>query len=100
MSTETRVVNKRGWPSTLDTVYIGRGSKWGNPASHIGSRHSVVAMKSRAEALEHYREHLRQHPELVKAAREELQGKFLACYCAPLPCHGDILARVADGGEI
>ena len=32
----------------------------------------------------------------------ELRGKRLACYCAPLPCHGDVLAALADapGGRV
>lgn len=37
--------------------------------------------------------------DLVEAARRELKGKQLACWCAPLPCHGDVLAAVADGEE-
>ena len=24
-----------------------------------------------------------------------LHGKTLACHCAPLPCHGEVLARAA-----
>lgn len=26
---------------------------------------------------------------------ERLRGKRLACWCAPLPCHGDVIAEVA-----
>ncbi len=37
--------------------------------------------------------------ELIEAARTELRGKRLGCWCAPLPCHGDVLSRVAEGGE-
>lgn len=28
----------------------------------------------------------------------ELRGQRLGCYCAPLPCHGDVLAALADAG--
>ena len=28
----------------------------------------------------------------------ELRGKALGCWCAPEPCHGDILKRWAEGG--
>jgi hypothetical protein len=41
---------------------------------------------------------LRDRPELIERARRELKGKRLGCYCAPKPCHGDVLARVAEGG--
>lgn len=72
-------------------VYIGRGSKWGNPfvIGRDGSRGEVIAK---------YRERLRARPDLI-AALPELRGKRLGCFCAPLPCHGDILARMADGDE-
>jgi hypothetical protein len=26
----------------------------------------------------------------------ELVGKRLCCYCAPSPCHGDVLAELAN----
>ena len=28
--------------------------------------------------------------------RDELSGKRLGCFCAPLPCHGDVLAEIAN----
>jgi hypothetical protein len=28
--------------------------------------------------------------------KKELRGKILGCWCAPLPCHADILAEVAN----
>lgn len=31
--------------------------------------------------------------------RKELRGRDLVCVCAPLPCHGDALLEVANGGE-
>jgi hypothetical protein len=29
----------------------------------------------------------------------QIKGRRLGCTCAPLPCHGDVLARLADEGE-
>jgi hypothetical protein len=26
-----------------------------------------------------------------------LRGRRLVCWCAPAPCHGDVLAELADG---
>lgn len=63
-------------------IRIGRGSKWGNPY-HIGKL-------NRAECIEKYREWIQTKPELLYAL-QELLGKRLGCYCAPLPCHGSVL---------
>ncbi|WP_149563191.1 DUF4326 domain-containing protein [Streptomyces cacaoi] len=41
--------------------------------------------------------HLRSHPELAAAARRELAGRYLMCWC-PLdqPCPADVLLAVAN----
>jgi hypothetical protein len=70
-------------------VYIGRPSKWGNP--FVIGEHG-----SRAEVIEQYRIYLQSHPDLVDAAQRELKGKVLGCWCAPLACHGEILAGIAN----
>jgi hypothetical protein len=30
----------------------------------------------------------------------DVQGKVLACWCKPSPCHGDVLARLADALDV
>lgn len=70
-------------------VYIGRGSKWGNPFTHIGTE------MTRADCIAEYEAWLKEQPELM-AALPELKGKTLGCHCKPLSCHGDVLARLAD----
>ena len=74
----------------VGAVYIGRPTKYGNPFS--------LSTYSRVAAVEAYRIHLARHPELVEAARRELAGRDLACFC-PLdqPCHGDVLLELANG---
>lgn len=68
-------------------VYIGRPSKWGNPF--------VVGIDgTRAEVIQKYEEWLRAQPDLVAAAKRELAGKALGCYCKPQACHGDVLAKI------
>ena len=80
------VVNRRsGEPYD---VYVGRPSKWGNPFQ-IGPSHT------REEVIEKYRLWLLHRPELM-AALPELRGKTLACWCAPLPCHADVLLELAN----
>jgi hypothetical protein len=75
-------------------VYIGRPSKWGNPFTHLAK--SIAEFRvPKDEVLQRYEAWLRQQPELM-AALVELRGKVLGCWCKPGPCHGDILARLAD----
>jgi len=99
----TTVVNKRDVGERYD-VYIGRPSKWGNPFSHYISRpqagsssRGVTLVASRKEAIEAYKAYLKTRPDLLRAIKKELGGRILACWCSPLPCHGDILAAIANG---
>ena len=77
-------------------VYIGRGSKWGNPFK-IGEH------GTREEVIMYYRAHLLDCPEKLNLLHE-LKGKTLGCWCAPKACHGDVLAEfvqiLEEGGEI
>lgn len=52
-SKSTTVVNKHhGVP---DDVYIGRGSQWGNPISHLSNTEDDFKVDTREEAIEMYR---------------------------------------------
>lgn len=72
-------------------VLIDRTTPWGNPfvIGRDGDRGQVIAR---------YEQHLLASPGLL-AALPQLRGKVLGCWCAPQPCHGDVLARYADGPE-
>lgn len=67
-------------------TYIGRPSKWGNPFSigKDGSREDVISK---------YREWIVAQPHLMEKLHE-LRGKVLGCWCAPQPCHGDVLIEL------
>lgn len=73
-------------------VYVGRPSTFGNPF-FIGRD------GTRSEVIRKYEEWVRSQPDLVRQVKEELRGKILGCWCSPLPCHGDVLARIADEKE-
>lgn len=64
-----------------DCIYIGRGSKWGNP-------YPITRDISRTVVLEMF-----EHFVLHKLDLEPLRGKNLVCYCAPLRCHGDLILK-------
>jgi len=70
-------------------VYVGRPSKYGNPF-HIG------VDGTRDEVIVKYRQWILTQPELVAAAKQELKGKDLICWCAPLACHADVLLEIAN----
>jgi hypothetical protein len=74
-------------------VYVGRGrvSTWGNPfvIGTDGSREDVIE-KYRAWLWKRLREGRLELPVLA-----ELDGKTLACWCAPERCHGDVLVEAA-----
>ena len=77
-------------------VYIGRGSKWGNPYSHKEGTLAKYVVGSRKEAIDKYEEYLLSSEELVNSL-SELKGKTLGCWCSPKSCHGEILLKYANG---
>lgn len=90
---ETTVVNK--YHSLPYDVYIARGSKWGNPFSHLDSAIAEYKVETREEAIVEYRKWLMEQPELL-ADLYELKGKVLCCFCKPAACHGDVLVELAN----
>jgi hypothetical protein len=101
-----RVLNAHGtgWSDARmppDSVYVGRQvrdsrtgavrfreSRWLNPfkIGRDGSREEVIAK---------YRVRLLRQPDLM-AALPGLRGMDLICWCAPDPCHADVLLELAN----
>jgi len=76
-------------------IYIGRGSKWGNPFSHKEDTLAKFQVESRKEAIEKYEEWIKTQPHLMESLCE-LKDKTLGCWCKPQSCHGDVLKKLAD----
>lgn len=130
MVSPVRIQRRRvkGWRAPAGAIYVGRGSKWGNPCTQIrmpaldgsewehegrlgkvsGQHHAfvhpdktitshLVQDATREQAVAMYRRWLEQRPSLAEAARTELAGRDLMCWC-PIgePCHADILLQLAD----
>lgn len=85
-------------------VYIGRpvrgikGSDWQNPYKEDKS--SEVRDGTREEVIEKFERDLRNGgprtpPGLIDRL-PELKGKVLGCWCAPKPCHGEVLLRMLE----
>ncbi|MET1083294.1 MAG: DUF4326 domain-containing protein [Burkholderiales bacterium] len=90
----TRVVHCKKEPYD---VYIGRHHA-GVPRKDWGVWGNPFALKSeadRARVLADYRAWLMDQPELLRKLHT-LKGKKLGCWCHPKPCHGDVLAELAD----
>jgi hypothetical protein len=73
-------------------VYIGRPSKWSNPF-RIGRN------GTRLQVIKQYERYLHQCPWLLTDL-QELEGLMLGCWCAPHPCHGDLLVRLANAALV
>ena len=86
-----RVLNRHHAGIPRSAVYIGRGSKWGNPfrIGPDGNRAGVIAKHERWLADQDH----------LLRALDELKGRDLVCFCAPQRCHGDLLLRLANGSR-
>lgn len=67
------------------TVYIGRGSKWGNKY-HIGRD------GTRSEVIAKYEKWARKQFSLADYL--ELTNEVLGCHCLPKACHGQVLIKL------
>jgi len=91
----TKVVNLK---KEKYDVYIGRGSIFGNPYTHLplkGTK-ATVQVKTRCEAVEKYRVYFYDRIENDTEFLDEvlrLKDKVLGCYCSPKECHGDIITE-------
>lgn len=83
-------------------VYIGRAnarlglkaSPWANPFV----LRDFLDSRARTQVLEQYEEWLVgqvNQGRVTRAALAALAGKPLVCFCAPLPCHGQVIERFA-----
>jgi hypothetical protein len=87
-----KVWNKRDPHCPKDAVYVGRPTPWGNPFKIGGSGINKI---DRASAILSYRGWLECKLAVEPDFLKPLQGKDLVCWCAPLPCHADVLLELA-----
>lgn len=114
-----RIQRKRakGWRMPENTVYVGRGTKWGNPFAVGASipsdsplfayvstplhpmnlaNLSQVSILDAERAVEAFEFWLVEQPHLMLSSHE-LEGKNLACWCKEdAPCHADVLLELAN----
>lgn len=81
-------------------VYIGRGSKWGNPFSHLDNSKALYKVATRNEAIEQYEKWIRfGDGKYLLDDLYELENKILGCYCYPKKCHGEVLLKLLKEKE-
>lgn len=80
---------KKGFKMPVNTIYVGRPTKWGNPFSieEHGREKAVELFRNFSESTYLYREGI----------KSELKGKNLACWCSlTCACHADVLLEIAN----
>lgn len=91
MERAPKVWNMRDKNCPKDTIYVGRPSKWGNPWSIGGTYNGKILNR---------RDVIRLYTDFILTTNllnvKELKGKDLVCWCAPQPCHADILLKLAN----
>lgn len=86
-----KVVNKYKEPFD---VYIGRGSKWGNPFPMKNK-----SDEERNRVIKEYKKYLWNQLNNGSISIDDLlslDGKTLGCFCKPKPCHGDIIVNAVN----
>jgi len=85
------VAHVRSYKGSMDrAVYCGRPGPYGNP---FGGKYVP-----RAEAISAFRNWFLADAQcaLRDQAVRECTGKILLCWCAPLPCHVDVIAEYVN----
>jgi len=86
-----KVLNKYLDVIPPDAIYVGRGSKWGNPFR-------IGVDGDRTTVINKYEQWIIGQPHILRSLNE-LRGHDLVCFCAPRPCHGDLLLHLANTKE-
>ena len=104
-----RVVNRH---RATFTHYIGRGSVFGNPFTHLPVQDTKAAVQvdSREEAVQAYEDWLcgngwtdfmqDERADIIGAIQRLPVNAVLGCYCSPAPCHGDVIVKLYPAYEL
>jgi hypothetical protein len=97
-------VNLREWMADPNNVYVGRagvvfidGRRFPETASVFCNPFKIGKDGTRDEVIEKYRRFMKDKLDANSLLREKLvamEGKNLGCWCAPEPCHGNVLLEL------
>ena len=108
-----QIINLNRRPHVHSFIYVGRPSKTGDQLHHFGNpfgfgharTRATVNLPTRDQAIQAYSDWLagaawqEVEPDRrawILANLHYLRGKTLACWCAPNPCHAEILVKLAE----
>ncbi len=98
-----KVLNKRTDVIPPDAILVDRTTKWGNPfkigETYIATNPQAIFFNiTREQSIQLYGAWLSNRPngQVILKDIKELEGTDLVCWCAPLPCHADILLELAN----
>lgn len=81
----------KGWKMPPNTVYVGRGSRWGNPYKVEGSRTAEQAVELFSRMVN------KMHPIELYNWLLPIAGYNLACWCKEgEACHADVLLEKCE----
>jgi len=88
----TEVVNRY---YISEGTYIGRGSPFGNPFTHLPVRETAALYQcaTREESISKFEDWVFTQPDILSRV-DELAGNRLVCFCRPRPCHGSTYLRL------
>jgi hypothetical protein len=81
-----------GYPVRVGGWNLDHG-KWANPYALSAFGKANLTAEHVARINRAYKEYILSTPALLNALHE-LAGKTLGCWCAPWPCHGDVLVEL------
>lgn len=101
-TTNPQVLNMKTAPAPmrLEAKYVGRPTKWGNPFSHLDDSAAKFKTPDAATAIRKFYDMYVNDTAFRRACMRELKHHHLLCWCAPEPCHADILLAWAAGKDI
>ena len=95
-----KVWNKHHKNAPADAVYVGRPTAFGNCFTHLPSvvkkYPDMILVRDREAAVAAYETMVRNEPIVIAIIKNLLKGKDLVCWCAPEPCHADVLLKIAN----
>lgn len=102
--------NLQEWMDDPNNIYIGRGGvvfidkqRFPKLSSNFANPFKIGKDGSREEVIEKYRNYITtkiKNDVLLKEELLTLKGKNLGCWCAPEPCHGNVLVELLNDPDL
>lgn len=98
--------NLQEWMNDSDNVYIGRSGvvfidkqRFPKISSNFANPFKIGKDGNRDEVIQKYETYIRnklKNNHILQQELIEMKGKKLGCWCAPDPCHGNVLIQLIE----